>query len=522
MKKTIRYSGQVTILIFILCLLSDSQAQNINSICNKIDLLTSNIVNNDFIHEIDLSKKDIDNTIDLSAYFDDSKLANAKGLRHTFVIFIDNSDNDSLYVLRINRYYYTENAIISADGKPTGEYSRIDHLETAGIRKCWDLNTNKKLTDVLKDNVKISDVTPTSIKNDINYTRSNRDFFSYLYSNDYFAYPDVLKKQAEQKNTSIDMQNQNASDKDIIDPKLINKTTLDLGLSRVAFSFPFKSIFLNQNKNDFYPSLGFEISAQEEVMNLLPWEKMSLDFGARVLLRMGNLESGNTINENTSFLDTRLFIRRKIDWKVDFNSDFKQPIINTSNAFGGKILFTRINDAMPFVSLYFVTGKRKFDEPNVRFTDGENEWAYFNFYEFESMISFFFNTDSDAQHRFKLDLGASLFDIHRANYTEDFTLLKSWTRLYWQVNPIVGLDYYLNEKDQENLVPLLGASVKVLMSRLKSSAWLKIWQFGDNFMGSQSSIRLEAFYISPSIARSKHEWENEGGYSIQFRFRTTF
>lgn len=300
----------------------------------------------------------------------------------------------------------------------------------------------------------------------------------------------------------------------------INKIMLDLSFSRIALSFPFTFIQKNSVDTIAYPSFGFEVNAEEEVMNMLPWENRSLNYSARLLIPVGKLgydDKTNRINVNSAFLDTRFILRRAIDWTFDFNKDAEAAKVNTTNAIGAKIMFTKISKQMPYISLFFVAGKRKFDEPSIKFYDGDTYHAYYNFLEFESLMSFFFNSDENDMHRFKLDLGASLFDVHKATFNKETNKVLEWERIYWTINPVFKLSYYFDYTVNSRRNPFLGIETKFMMSRLTTQLWLKLAEFRPD-----SELRFQAMYISPPFARESEEWENNGGYSLQLRFKHTF
>lgn len=257
-------------------------------------------------------------------------------------------------------------------------------------------------------------------------------------------------------------------------------------------------------------STGFEVSAVEPILNLLPLESSNLFVGFRSIFRIS--EEKNI--KKASFIDAKLMAKINIR-----NSDiFRQlPFVmgsnaklNISNGFGGEFQLTRVF-GLPFITLKGYLSNNDFENPKYLFraSDSTKE-AYFSNTQVEGTFSFYWNGNTKMTSRFKFDFGVAYFDTWRSIYDGDKKLISSDEEGESHITPVFGLSYIFVPSE----IPLLGVDLRVFDSRITIGGWIKVFEFAP-----ENVLRFEAKSITEPFTRPLSTWESSGGIFFQFRYR---
>ncbi len=274
---------------------------------------------------------------------------------------------------------------------------------------------------------------------------------------------------------------------------------IDASFSHLSFSHEKMDVFLG--------GTSLELSLDNPVLNILPWQQTAIQAGFRVLFA---LSDGRDLNK-ASFLDTKIMARLQFDnssiyqdLPFAFKSDSK---INVGTGLIANFSFTRLG-TLPFFNLYVAVGESAYTSPPVTVIENGENIAYHSFTQAEATMSFYWNTSDKLTSRFRLDAGIGYYDIYRATYNArgGFRSAKSYQTL---MSPVVTLYYTWAPRNN----PVLGSKIRVFDSRAKLLAWLKVLQFGNH------SFRFETHYVSAPFARKAHQWEDDGGALFQIRYR---
>ncbi len=325
-------------------------------------------------------------------------------------------------------------------------------------------------------------------------SRDNRDFYNYVTVNTAAHwYPkessDVVTR-GRQKTTTSDL-----------------PFKIDASFSHISFShavMEFKNL----------GGASVELSTQERVMNLLPWESMTMGVGAKLLFR---LDDGKNVY-NSSYIDAKLMAKIKMGKKtfldgryISENNPFASgdaPLLNFGNSITADLSLTK-PFSLPFMNLYFSIGSEEFKDPNVYTGSRTGYVAYHTTNQAELSFSFFWNSNDKFVNRFGMDVGIAYYNIYEATY--DAKLNFTSARLIQdKFMPVIVFHYNFVPKGE----PLFGGNVRVFDSHANISAWLKLID-----INTIHRFRFEVNYLTAPIARDRRAWETEGGSMFQLRYR---
>ena len=340
--------------------------------------------------------------------------------------------------------------------------------------------------------------------NEENSTDQVSSYFNYQKLNDYFSYKIV--KSAESKKFSLGRQTSYSA----LDSM---NWHLDVSFSKIGLSIE----KFYQSVNNM--SVGLELSSQESILNILPFQSGSLVAGARLLLPFEGLEKDadgkEVITNKTKVLDFRLLDR----FGVNTNKLYGSPVLNLSTNVGVELKLSNFFGLFPIHATAFFWPKENYDNPPFKFFDNGFYTAYFSFYQAQLVSSFFKNLSDDGHHVINVDFGIAYYDIYKAKYDSNSKFLsKEKLATIWQ--PVVGIDYNLVlTKNTGRKEPILGLSSRVLEQRIKLGFWLSLLNFANL---DNDDLRIEITYITNAFFRSMHEYENPAGTFIQLRWRHGF
>ncbi len=273
----------------------------------------------------------------------------------------------------------------------------------------------------------------------------------------------------------------------------------DLSFSSMSFSHKLMDFSVG--------SSALELTTEDKVLNVVPWQTQSLSLGFRSLIALARDKSDIY---NATYIDARIFGRFNLNLGKNSDNLFfvstDKNVLNTGNSFIADISITR-PFTLPFLNIYVASGKRDFASPALTVNSGKN--AYFSFTQFESTMSFYWNTSDKLTGRLRMDLGVGYYDIWEAVYDSGSELVTTEMK-YNKFRPVVSLFYSFAPEDN----PLFGFNLRLFDSVFKVKAWMKVLGFSENH-----TIRFETILVSSPVFRSEHEWESGSGTLFQLRYR---
>lgn len=434
-----------------------------------------------------------------------------ENVTYRLVYLKDGLDIDSvylLYLIKIERDISNEGGLISvATTNQKEDVSRV-----LNFRDMYSLKYNNPplyqfllslvnvdIRDKEESDVKLPSLLAISpdeeIKTSIGMSsRDNRDFYNYVTVNTAAHwYPkensEVITK-GRQKTTTSDL-----------------PFKIDASFSHISFShavMEFKNL----------GGASVELSTQERVMNILPWESMTMGIGAKLLFR---LDDGKNVY-NSSYIDAKLMAKIKMGKKtfldgryISENNPFASgdsPLLNFGNSITADLSLTK-PFSLPFMNLYFSIGSEEFKDPNVYARTKTGYVAYHTTNQAELSFSFFWNSNDKFVNRFGMDVGVAYYNIYEATYDGKLNF-KSAKLIQDKFMPVLTFHYNFVPKGE----PLFGGSVRVFDSHANISAWLKLID-----INTIHRFRFEVNYLTAPFARDRRAWETEGGSMFQLRYR---
>jgi len=429
-------------------------------------------------------------------YEKDNKLINNKYL----VYFILQSD--SLTILKIIKNTSISNKNTTSISGPTYDGSKIIHLSNIlsfedlyCLKKESKADSYKKILHLIKNSIENEGFDKT-----FNLQKQNK----------------FVKKIANISSSHIFLDNSNylnfmrTTSPHIFPGKKnkLNNYIVDASFSKITFRHKIMYNFLGRSEDN--EGLSIEMGSYENFMNVLPWHSLSFTLGARTLFRFGNT---NNI-EKKDYIEIRTMYKFRLNSHSFGNNFFifaNEPKLNFAKRVALDISFTRPFD-LPYLNFYLAYGSNNFTNPFTftRFDKNKSHYAYFSNLQAKALMSFYWNSGVNDLFRFKLDLGAAYYNIHKVFYKNDYSEVKKdekqdgWIMPYLAIN----MNFIPNGND------VLGTNIRLFDSVFKITLWAKLYEFKND-----SSIRLEVEHLAYPIGRKVLEWEAKSGTFWQLRYR---
>lgn len=309
-----------------------------------------------------------------------------------------------------------------------------------------------------------------------------------------------------------------------------NPKTVKLDFSPSRLTLYLKDLYQNtfgaEEKKHF--AVGFEVTTQEKLLNVLPFQNTALYTGLRMLplgLKVDENAGVDIILYWKKALDISSTIMNKRFYGLFYGASEVRPKLNSTDGFAVDVSY--FNDPI-FLNLWVSISKKDFYNP-ISSTDivgwgDKYKEGYFSFAQAQFTHSFYWNFDKT--HFIKLDLGLGSHDVWGALYLRDekqqFQPATQKTKFMGggNVQPIVGFEYdlVLRKSNSSLKNELFGASLKYYDYRVKLLSWLKLWDNKDLSFIS----RLETMYVTDKISGARFAWDDKGGYAFQLRFMMSF
>ena len=425
----------------------------------------------------------------------------AEGTKYYIVFMKETVETDSLILLEVWK------EVDRAAGGQSGFFNNISEestLDTSVVLNFKDIQElyfnnrikYKKIYNLVRNSLKYQ--TPQSmlgIKVDkkVNKSRgisgkNNQDFLNYAWVNGKHGYP-----KPKLKNRKSIRRRKNSG----------NDPLFQLDFSTAGFTF------YNKFMNFGFSRISAEFSFSNDVLNLLPWQSMTMSGGIRTLISL----SQNYQNLYDDFLiDARLLGRFRINTS-SFASNIPNIFTDSPklNVGPGIIVAASITRAygLPFLNFYYSTGSTNVENPYVTIGTPDSSTAYFSFTQWETTMSFYWNTNENLTLRFRADIGIGRYNVIKAVYHNGIKTSSA----YNQIQPVVKFNLDFVPKGNK----LFSANFKWFDNIISLGFWLKFLE-----IKPYSVIRFEIKYISEPIYRSLRPWENKGSTMVGLRYRFGF
>jgi hypothetical protein len=330
----------------------------------------------------------------------------------------------------------------------------------------------------------------TEIKTSLGISsRDNTDYVNYMRANSIHYYPPIT---TEKKGGRRGQQEEVPS-----------TFKIDATLTGFSFSHDIMQFGVGSGSIEF----GFG----ERVLNLLPFQPMTINGGFRTMIMLSDKKSDKN---NALMLDARFLGRMRLN---TFNlvpyviAD--KPKLHVGQAAGIELFVTR-PFTLPFMNIYFSTGGQGYSSPNVKFDETPTtKVAYFSFTQAEATFSFYWNTSDKMNSRFRMDVGGAYYDVWKGIYQGTRNTTKNKTLLQGKFFPVIAIHFNFVPEN----VDLLGVKVRFFDSQFMLNAWLKLVEFEGGHV-----IRFDGTFVSAPMLRKSRAWETDGGAVMQIRYRYGF
>ncbi len=319
--------------------------------------------------------------------------------------------------------------------------------------------------------------------------KNNQDFLNYSWvnSSDYFPHPALVKKRfrrGRRKKTAVNY-----------------PYHVEADFSHVTF-------YDSKHLNFGFSSIGAEWNSETKVLNLLPWQSMTMSLGIRTFISFSEVVQ----NLYDDFLVNAKILTR---FRVNTSSfGYKLPFVYADppklNVLSGLVIdinTTRIY-GLPFMNFYFAGGFKNFSNPYVTFGRSDSSHAFFNTNSWEYSMSFFWNKSERLNMRFRMDVGMGAFDVYKVVYHNG---VKDYP-VHYKISPVINFYFTFVPQKKE----LFGMKLRYFDSMIRGNFWLKIFE-----LNKLHTFRFAVEYISKPMFRNLREWENTGA-AVQLVYRLGF
>jgi hypothetical protein len=424
------------------------------------------------------------------------------GYTYIFEFLDETLETDSLTLLRV--YLEVDNSV---GGEGEGLFDQItggSNYDTTLVLDFRDLQelyfSNKKIYDYLLKKLydALDEQQPNSVlgiavddklmKSKGISGKNNQDFLNYYWVNSehYFPRPLLKKKVRRGRNR-----------------KAVNfPYHLEASFSRLTF-------YDSKHFNYGFSLISAELNTESKVLNLLPWQSMTMSAGLRTFISFSDVVQ----NLYDDFLiNARVLARFRINTS-SFVSNL--PFIYTENP-GLNVVSGLIFDintsriyGLPFFNFYYAGGFTDYGNPYVTFGAADSSRAYFNTSAWETSMSFYWNTSEKLNMRFRMDLGLGGFDANKVVYYKG----KQTVYGYYKIHPVIN--FYFTFVPNKN--ELFGMKLRFFDSVLTGKFWIKFLE-----LGKLHTFRFEVDYVSTPFFRKTREWETSSGAAMQIVYRLGF
>jgi hypothetical protein len=324
-------------------------------------------------------------------------------------------------------------------------------------------------------------------------SRDNTDFLNYQRANSLQYYPKakVDKKLGKRGSTAA---------VDSIDYRI------EAGFTSISFS--------HKDMDFSFGGAGVEVGVEENILNLLPFQQMSINGGFRLYV---NLSEKKEDLAKSTIIDLKMLGRYKVNMSdLPTSLPFMggtQPKLLLSNAAGVDFTITR-PFGLPTINFAAMSGSTDLSNSPVKQTINKKLYTFYSNTQAQATMAFFWNTSESMTSRFCIEVGAGYYDVYSGLYA-NASASKPSVKVQVQNDffPLIALHYNFSPEGKD----LYGGTVKVFDSQIKTYGWFKLLELDGGHV-----FRLGIIYITPPFARHKRDWETNGGALVQLRYRYGF
>lgn len=321
--------------------------------------------------------------------------------------------------------------------------------------------------------------------------KNNQDFLNYMKLNSIHRYPPIVDDSKQSRRSRRGQK-----------PTVATDYQIDASFSQASFFHP--SMDLG------FSTISAELGFGAKVLNIHPWQSMTLSTGIRALVSISG-EKQNLFDDY--LLDAKLMGRLRINTSgFAHHLPFlfiNKPLLNVGSGVVFDFATTRAY-GLPFINLYLSTGAVDVSNPFVTIGKPDSSFGYFSFKQWETSMSFYWNSSEDLTMRFRMDVGVGNYDVYEAKYYQGV----SRKLVYNQIQPMLKLHLNFSPKNVE----FFGTSFKLFDNHLWFDFWIKLFDLDET-----QNFRFESQYISAPMFRGTKPWEMDGATSIvQVRYRYGF
>ncbi len=300
-------------------------------------------------------------------------------------------------------------------------------------------------------------------------------------------------------------------------PRPLLKKKVRRGRNRKAVNFPYHleasfshvTFYDSKHFNYGFSNISGEINTESKVLNLLPWQAMTMSLGIRTFISFSDVVQ----NLYDDFLiNARVLARFRINTSsFAANLPFvytEKPGLNVVSGIIMDVSTTRIY-GLPFFNFYYATGFSDYGNPYVTFGRSDSSRAYFNTSAWEASMSFYWNTSEKLNMRFRMDIGLGGFDANKVVYYKGRQTVYG----YYRIHPMIN--FYFTFVPNKN--ELFGMKARFFDSVMRGKFWIKFLE-----LNKIHTFRFEVEYLSAPFFRRAREWETSSGASVQFVYRLGF
>ncbi len=294
-------------------------------------------------------------------------------------------------------------------------------------------------------------------------------------------------------------------------PKRGRKKAVETSVSEYQVDASFSRVSFFHKSMDFgFSSISAEMGFGTPVLNVLPWQSMTMSLGIRSLVSITGDISGIL---DAFIIDAKLLGRTRLNTS-SFASSLPFLYIDKPRLNVGPGIMIDLSGSraygLPFFNLFFSTGSEDFSSPFTKFGKSDSADAYFTTKQWEMSMSFYWNNSEQMTVRFRMDVGVGNYDVVKANYYRGI----SKKLVYNQIQPVISTYITFVPKGNE----FFGSKFRIFDNVLGIDFWMKVFEMAPSHL-----FRFETSFLSPPMFRSLHPWESEGGSTmVQVRYRYGF
>lgn len=497
-------------IVVLFGLVAPAFCQNLDEMLEQIDLKLRKDKNYLNIHKIVFPNNKINETLynlPRTNYKDPVSFEAKDNITYEVVFLMDAIGVDStvlLYVDKIEEKGAGGEQFFGETTGPTRTTDRIlsykDLYELAStkpqayatlyneVRKFIRENPDNPPTSLLKINPDSEIKTSFGIA-----SRDNTDFLNYQRANSLHYYPKAK-----------------------IDKKLGKRgSTAAVDSSDYRIEAGFTSLSFSHRAMEFsFGGAGVELGVQENILNLLPFQQMSINGGFRLYV---NLSDKKEDLAKSTIIDVKMLGRYKVNTEdlptsLPFMGGTK-PRLLLSNAAGVDFTITR-PFGLPTINFAAMSGTADLNDPPFKQLINKKYYTFYSNTQAQGTMMFFWNTSESMTSRFCLELGAGYYDVYYADF-KTATATRALTKVKVQddIFPLVAIHFNFSPEGKD----IYGGTVKLFDSQVKTYGWLKLLELDGGHV-----FRVGMIYITPPFARHQRNWETSGGALVELRYRYGF